>query len=317
LLLVGMCKAMAQDYFSDRNGNGTPILVKDTSGKLAKQLFSAGVDLTDKTNIKVNFYAQSKIAPTSFLGWGVSAKGTANNGATSLFSASNLSPGFGGGAYLAYTKLVESPTHYYAWAVILSANLNYTTYQFFTPSASYSKQLSSVNFSGNMVGISTFFKLHPGHDNLFLGASFSLGHQSNYNSLSTVTIKNDSTISGTGKTRTVEQVNKNGDNYATGSFLQYTDYNFRLNGTYIPGFLKYKFGLTVYPSIDLSTAYSPKYNAGLAFSFLKNNNPSTATASLFFEFDDIGNAQNSTKPFLNRSFKVGISTTLNVLTGSK
>lgn len=329
LLALG---ASAQDYFQDRHGNGNPIIFSADGHK--DLLFSAGIDVTDKSSVKANLYRQywlneSTYKPLDvprkkdFLGWGVSVKASLANGLGSLFSAGDLNPAFNGGAYLAYTRLTWKKTadgkgtYYSNWAVILSQNLNYATYQFFDPAQPFSNQLSERNFHGEVTALSYVLQLHPKEDNLVVGASFSFSHRSNYNNLSTVLINNDSLISGNGKVRTVEQNSTTGNVYAIGHFQEYNNYNFRINSTFIPAAFEYKVGFTLYPSVDLSPAYHPIYNAGLALSYLAEKSPSTPVASLMFELDDLNNSTGRPGPFLGRSFSICVSTTLNILTGKK
>lgn len=336
----------AQDYFSDRNANGSPVIL---SAKGSNQLmFSANVDVSDKSSLKANIYRQywiNKKAYTAlvnanndalprhkdFLGWGLSAKASTTDGLGSVFGSGTFDPGFSGGAYLAYTNYSwvksngSSGRSFSSLAVILSGSLSYTSHQFFDPAQAFGNQLTSNSFNGSSGSLSVVRELHssddkggkaPG-DNWYLGASFSVGRQSNYDDLNTVNIKNDSTITNNNSARVVEQINPKGDVYAVGQYKEYTNFDLRLNACFIPGALNSKIGFLLYPSVDLSSAYSAKYNMGLAISYLKEKNPSTATASLFFELDDIGNAASLDKPFLKRAFKVGVSTSLNVLTGGK
>jgi hypothetical protein len=330
--LLTSLSLFAQDYFSDRKGDGTPIILSNNKDRL---LFTAAVDVSDKSSLKANIFKQYWVNEKSYkpladprhksmLGWGASVKASTTNGTSSLFGSGDLSPAFSGGIYGAYTNLNwhkndDSLTVFSSWALILSGNLNYAHQQFFDPSQAYASQLSSSTFHGSAVALSYVLKLHPVKDksNLFIGASFTYSHKSNFDDLTSVQIKNDSLITGSGTTRTVTQTNKDGDIYAQGKFKEYNNSNFRLNATYIPGMLNYKVGFTLYPSVDLSSLYTAKYNLGLAFSLLKDKSPSMPVASLFFELADINNATASTKPFLKRAFKVGVSTTLNVLTGGK
>lgn len=332
ILVSVSTSAPAQDYFQDRHGNGNPIIYS-ADGR-HNLLFSAGVNVSDKSSVKVNFYRhywlnESTYEPLAvprqkdFLGWGVSVKANLINGLGSLFSAGNLNAAFNGGAYLAYTRLTWKATadgkgtYYSNWALILSQNLNYASYQFFNPAQSYNNQLSARSFHGKVTALSYVMQLHPKKDNLLIGASISFSHRSNYDNLSSVQINNDSLINGAGKVRTVQQSNDNGNIYAVGRFQEYNNTNFRLNTTFIPSALEYKVGFTVYPSVDLSPIYRARLNVGLALSYLKDKSPSTPIASLIFEFDDLNNSSNRRGSFLSRSFNICIATSLNILTGTK
>lgn len=331
-MMTGCGLAVAQDYFLDRHANGNPIIFSaEGSNNL---LFSAGIDLSDNSSVKANLYRQYWISKSTykpldiprhkdFIGWGASLKGNMTNGLGNLFSYGAFDPAFNGGVYLAFTRLnwtkttTGSGTYFSNWAVILSQNISYATYQFYDATQPYASQLSEKNFTGRVTTLSYVLQLHPKSDNLMVGASFAYSRKSNYTDLNTVTIKNDSVTSGSGKVRTITDINTYGDTYALGRYREYNNYNLRLNCSYIPEALNNKIGFTFYPSVDLSAIYAPKYNLGLSFSYLKDKSPSTPIASLFFEVDDMNNAAHLAGSFLSRSFNIGISSTLNMLTGNK
>lgn len=332
VLLVLTCASFAQDYFSDRNANGTPIVFVN-KGEGHQLLFSANVDVSDKSSLKTNIYQQywlnqknynplTQPRSKQFLGWGLSAKASTTDGLGKVFGSGDFNPGFTGGAYIAFSeydwKLLPDgkTTAFSNWAIIWSGNLSYANHQLFDPSLAFDDQLSSKTFHGTSGSLSFVKEIYPGKDNLYYGISFTMGRQSNYDDLNSVEIKNDSLISNNGANRTVTQINPKGNVYAEGKYQEYTNYNFRLNACYVPNALNHNVGFLFYPSVDLSSAYSAKYNMGFAFSYLKTGNPSAAVATLFFELDDINNAAGTDKPFMKRAFKVGVSTSLNILTGN-
>ncbi|HTD41961.1 MAG TPA: hypothetical protein VK671_15135, partial [Mucilaginibacter sp.] len=277
----------AQDYFSDRNANGSPIILNSHGSN--QLLFSANVDVSDKSSLKANIFKQYWLNKDSytamvnknndtvprnknFLGWGLSTKASTTNGLGSVFGSGKLNPGFAGSGYLAFSNYSwvkpkgGTGTTFSSLAIILTGTLSYTNHQFFDPSQAFGKQLTSNSFSGTSGSLSFVKELHPSKDNWYVGASFTVGRQSNYDQLTTVLIKNDSSINNNNSTRVVEQINQKGDVYAIGKYKEYTNYNIRLNACFVPGDLNSSIGFLLYPSIDLSSAYSAKYNIGFSFS---------------------------------------------------
>lgn len=333
LLLIEISSTIqAQDYFSDRHATGNPIIFS-SQGK-NELLFSAGFNLSDNSSIKANLFRQYWLDSLTyrpletprhktFLGWGLSAKASMVNGPASLFSEGKLDPAFNGGAYLAYSRLNWKKTRntkntaFSDWSIILSENLNYATYQFFDRLKPFDAQLSTRNFKGSTTALAYVLKLHPKTDNVFIGASVSYSRKSNYYNLNSVYIKDDSVISSGGNSRTVTQASTSGTLYAEGRYREYGNLNLRLNSTYIPAAFNYNIGFTLYPSVDFTTKYRARYNTGLALSYLPKGSPSTPFASIFFEFDDITNASGLHSPFIKRSFNIGLTTTLNLLSGKK
>ncbi|GGB23236.1 hypothetical protein GCM10011511_53930 [Puia dinghuensis] len=323
----------AQDYFADRNSTGTPILFgKDTH----TALFACSGSIGDNS-IKANFFKQYWLNAATYkperlprgknyLGWGLSGKAGTVNGLGTLFSYGDFSPTFTSGAYLAYSRKTWKPsgdgTVYGNWALILSSTYTTCYYNIYYPRATFRRQLVDTFFNGFGVSLSFVDCIYKGNDDIYAGASVSVRRQSNYPFLTKVTIHNDTayTTSGSngssGTTRTVTYINSNGDTYGVGPYVQYTDVSIRFNFTWVPAVLEHNLAFIVYPSIDLSQPYTPVYNAGASIALLKTGSPSTPLAALFFELDDVGNAYGSTYTFAKRSFRAGISTTLNILTGS-
>ncbi|OKS86721.1 hypothetical protein [Mucilaginibacter polytrichastri] len=62
----------------------------------------------------------------------------------------------------------------------------------------------------------------------------------------------------------------------------------------MPGSLNSLIGFLLYPSVDLSTAFHPKYNTGISFAYLKDDSSSTTVVALIMELDDMTNLAAST-----------------------
>jgi hypothetical protein len=115
----------------------------------------------------------------------------------------------------------------------------------------------------------------------------------------------------------VTSINENGSTYAIGKYKEYFNSNIRFSISYIPGFLDNQVAFVFYPSTDLSKDFKPKYNLGFSFNFLEKGSPSISKAALLFEFADLNNSAESTKPFFKRSFSIGFSAAFNLFSGGK
>ncbi|HLZ88526.1 MAG TPA: hypothetical protein VKQ52_14830 [Puia sp.] len=322
----------AQDYFNDRAATGTPILLgKDTHAAL----FSASGSIGDNS-VKANFFKQYWLNAATYkadrlprvknyLGWGISGKASTVNGLGALFSLGDFSPSFNTGAYLSFSqkswRASGDGTVYGNWALILSGNFTTCYYNIYTPRAAFSHQLVDTPFHALGVALSFVDCIYKGQDDLYVGASVSVKRQNNYSFLYKVTIRNDTAYTtpgsggSSGTTRTVTAINTNGDTYGVGPYFQYTDVGVRLNLSWVPASLQHDVAFILYPSMDLSRAYTPVYNLGTSIAWLKTGSPSTPLAAVFFELDDVGNAYGSIYTFGKRSFRAGISASLNILTG--
>jgi hypothetical protein len=330
-VLIGlMCclDATAQDYFADRNEAGIPVLLT-TEGKRTA-LFSANLNLADASTFKANFYQQymldekpGNIAGNppliqNSLGWGINGKAKTQNSVGNLFKSGEFKPGVGFGGYLAYSHYnyqdkCAANAVFSTWSLILSGNVDYSQHMFFYPTAAYKDQLAENTFRAPQATLSFVKFLGPKTDNFIIGFSAAVAKKSNYDELDTYEIKPDSVILGTNMSRHVSKINDNGNTYASGDYKEYTNYRLKANLTYIPSALDYKIGFSVYPWIDLSSSGGTKYNTGIAFHLLKEGSPSTSQAAVFVEFGDLSNSANSAKPFIKRSFKFGVSTSLNFI----
>jgi hypothetical protein len=331
VILTLLCsKVRSQDYFGDLTSGATPVILKSSE----KGLFSAVITSADNS-VKTNFFRQYEIDYAQYkknadklprhlqsLGWGINTKTKTEDGLGSLFGSGNFNPGFTGGAYMSLSRMYwcknkkdkkDSLGIFGQWALILSGTLSTAKFQFYDGAKPYASQLSDTTFNGRTLSLSFVNGWYGGKDNIFAGASVSVSRLNNYGKLDKVNVKNDSIFpSGTGGTRIVQTINDDGDVYATGKYVQYNNFNIRANFSYVPGSLGQFVGIIFYPSVDLSKIYKPKYNLGLCIAHLKKGSPATSDAAFFLELNDLNNAAESTKPFFKRSFKFGVSTTLNI-----
>jgi hypothetical protein len=328
LLLYNSSKA--QDYFTDLNSGNTPVIINNEQGKA---LFSAVINPTD-ASIKANFFRQYRLKDASFhvtdpkrhinfIGWGINTKTKTEDGLGTLISSGSFNPGFTGGAYLSYSrmhwrKLTDTSQQFGQWAVILSGTLSTSNFQLYHSQNPYATQLSDTSFKGRSISLSVVKLIFKGTNNLMIGLSATGSQMNNYGKLDKVNIKNDSIFNNdAGMTRIVQTVNDDGDVYANGDYRLYNNLNIRANVSFIPGALDYFMAFIFYPSLDFSKAFKPKYNLGFSFAHLKKGSPSVSDAALFLEFNDLNNASESTKPFFKRSFKFGVTTTLNIFTSNQ
>lgn len=323
----------AQDYFADRNATGTPILFgKDNHAAL----FSGSGSIGDNS-IKANFFKQywlnaATYKPESlprmknYLGWGISGKAGTINGLGTLFSYGDFSPTFSAGVYLAYSRKTWKPSGDGAlfgnWAFILSGNFTTGNYNIYYPAATFSRQLIDTAFHALGVSLSFVDCIYKGEDDWYVGASVSVRRLNNYAFLTKVLIRDDTAYANGGPgggsggaTRTVTFINLNGDTYGVGPYWQYTDVNLRFNLSWVPAALQHQLAFIIYPSLSLSKPYHPVYHLGTSIAWLKAGSPSTPQAAVFFEMNDLGNAYGIPYPFLKRSFRAGVTASLNILTG--
>lgn len=318
----------SQDYFSDRNNTGTPVIFSQ-GGEKKTSLFSTNLNLTDASSLKVNFYQQYDLNHTRYVqhiqdavrhqdvfGWGLSAQAMAENGIGHIFKSGEFKPGFATGTYISWTKYSWNPERssvFKTFALILSGTLDYTRHLLYYPDRPFADQLTQNTFRAPQIALSAVNMSRPGRSNVYFGGSFAVGRKSNYPDLDTYDIRDETVINNGTINRHVVQTD--GDTYATGNYISYTNYRLRFNISYVPGAFGYKLGFVLYPSADFSSPYSTRLNIGLAFHFLQDGNPGTSKAAVFFELKDITNEAQLDRPFLKRSFRLGISTALNLTPG--
>jgi hypothetical protein len=342
LPLLLQCQCLrAQDYFEDVQGNGFPILAFPNN----RTLLSTRINIGDNS-AKVNFFqfypvsAPPAAAPQqdtgrnlgvsqpvppprvgkyADVGWGLFAKGKIESGLGNLFTSGDLVPGVTGGAYLALRQVNVKATETIFGGLILSATYSGSNYRFFNPKAEFTKQFSDTTYRGFQVGLSKFSILPVGlaKDNLLIvGGSVSVFRQNNYNKMAKAEIKTTTTYANPGgdTTRIATQVDDEGYLFAIGEYKQYVATRLRVHAAYLPASLKGRIGVLTYPSVELSASSAPKYNLGFGLQYLVEGSPLVSTGGLFVEFNDIDNAGNSNKKFINRSVSIGFTAALNIPT---
>jgi|GEM_PF-1015656 len=346
LILLGSQAAKAQDFFSDRNNTGTPVHFIRQSDTTKILLFNAGVNVSDAAAVKLNIFNQkwsksagqtktalqrdgkdSVIVKSTYsaFGWGAFGNIKTKAGLGKVFKSGKFDPGFDGGLYLALTSFylkqdsvngqMRPPRSSTNSTLILSGNIGFAKNLLYDPKQDFGKQLKTENFTAPSIGLGYVYQPALKHDNLFVGGSATYKRVSNYDDLDTYEIKNDSSYTDNGITRHATKISPDGDTYAMGEYRTYWDLRLRGNISYIPRSFNYRFGFNLYPSVDVGGPYAARWNAGVGFSYLKDNNPSLSIVSLNIEVNDIGDAEGSGKGFFKHSFKVGISTNLNLITG--
>ena len=339
MLLFAGQTLQAQDFITDRSNTGKPVFLRqnanDTTDK--KLLFSLGANVSDATAIKVNLYKHTwgvpknytsgsgteKVGHTNILstGWGAYLHGKNKEGVAKLFKSGNFDPGVTGGIYRAWiwnsTQTQNGTFTTSNQTLIFYADISFGSFQFYDPAASFDKQISSKSFSGPSAGLSYLKRPSMENGNVFWGGSITWARTSNYDDLDTYELKNDSLTSSNGMTRKVTKINPNGDTYAVGTYDQFSEYRFRANFVYIPATLDYRFAFSIYPSVNVGGNQEARLNTGIGFHYLEDGNPTASIFSLNFELNDLGNAAESSKTFLKRSFKVGVSTNLNFFKKAK
>jgi len=326
-LIAIFLQLRAQDYFADLTSGTTPVLFNGIS----KALFSATINAGDNS-VKSNFFRQYWInsedykplnvpRDKKFWGWGLNTKVKTEDGLGALFKSGQFTPGFTAGSYFSFSRMYWKDSNdqvFGHWVIILSGTLSTSKFQLYHPATSFDTQLSDTNFNGRSLSLSFVNGLFKGRDNMFIGISITGSRMNNYSDLDKVEIKNDSVFTnGSGSTRIAEKINDDGNIYGLGIYKQYNNLNIRANLSYIPSAFSYFIAFIIYPSVDISSAFKPKYNVGVSFAHLKQGSPSTADASLFLELNDITNVTDKKDSFFKRAFKFGVSTTLNVFSSTK
>jgi hypothetical protein len=330
ILFFLTCQSLwSQDYFGDLQSGTTPVLFNSAE----EALFSATINAGSDNSVKANFFRQYWTNPKNynalavprhknFWGWGLNTKVKVEDGLGNLFGKGEFNPGFTGGGYLSLSRMrwynKDGEEVFGHSAIILSATLSTSKFQLYNPANSFDTQLSDTTFNGRSLSLSFVKSWFAGADNVFTGLSFTSSRKNNYSLLDKVDIKNDSIFNNsTGGTRIVQQIKDDGNIYAVGGYRKYKNLTIRGNLTYIPKKLNYFVAFIIYPSVDISDAFHPKYNIGFSLAHLVKDSPSTSDAALFLELNDLTNVADKDDPFFKRAFKFGISTTLNVFTSSR
>ena len=331
----------AQDYFDDAKGSGLTVLTGKTGDAILSTRFNIG-----DNSIKVNFFQQYRLnqikQPDTIdldtypkppvkpqrndIGWGAYVKGKSENGLATIFSTGSLVPGFEGNLYLSFRHLQTDSTEIRTetgsrkikvsrwWVVLLSGGYSITRLNLYDPAKTFQKQLYDTLFQGWNAGISGFYILpvHRAADNLILGGSVSLNRLNNYGGLKKVEIKDITQDTSGGVIRQVTP-SRSSYIYCTGNYAEYLTARIRASVAWIPKFLGYRVAFILYPSVNLSAKYSPRYNTGISFQFLKKGSPTVSIGGIYVEFNDMGNAFGSDEPFVTRCLTFGLTASVNIM----
>jgi len=207
------------------------------------------------------------------------------------------------------------------WA--LSASFTNNQYRFYRPDLSVdSLKFSKFEpFNGFKVGFSRFFITESKSENTII-AGYSINYilNNNYSTLKKIEGKNNYQINfGSDSTdaRTIQVIDDDGYVYAVqkGNSVFKKFGELMLRGQYgiIPKFTGRSICFITYPEIVYSKS-KVSANLGFGIQLLKKGNPLISTAGIFFKFSDILNSKDDEDPFFKRSFELGVTASLNVLT---
>jgi hypothetical protein len=252
----------------------------------------------------------------NYNGLGLSIKGKTEDGIGSLFSKGQITPKTQLGLYYIFKSVkIENNLHQYTWVFSPFVNVNFASYQLVPSDSAYAFDKTEANITGFNAGISLFRQGYIRANQIVLGGSYTFSRKNNYNDLDQVElkeyyIKND-TLGGQTQ---ISKVNDNGYVYGVGTIKEYNNSNLKIYASYLPEYFKYRVAFILYPSVDINDLYdNPLFNLGFGVHFMQKGNPGLSVAGVNFEFTDINNAKEKTDPFLKRSFKISISTALNVI----
>lgn len=264
-----------------------------------------------------------------YRGWGVGIKTKADDGLGSLVSSGQFADGFGSNIYIAGERVVSeeekrikyknSSESYRFWVLVISHTNN--QYRFYRPHLGLDKQLSGFESVHGFQTAYSYFSISENKNKSNIIAGFNVGLQlkNNYKKLPKVDIKEIATHSvGTDSTRTFQTVDKDGYTYAfENDQLKLKHYGeFALKGTFgvIPNALNNRICLLTYPEVVFNKE-EVKINIGFGIQFLKEGQPLISDAGIFIRLNDILNAGKSKDIFYKRSFEMGVTASLNILTG--
>jgi hypothetical protein len=264
-------------------------------------------------------------------GWGIALKSKAEQGIGSLFSSGQFADGFAVNLYLAgqrsisakeWGKVKNRPLKkgdsYRFWALV--GGITNSQYRFYRPDLSNKDQLSDFeSITGFQAGYS-YFTITPNanEDNILRGISINYALKNNYKKLPKVEIKDYNDNTSIGSLRNVQLLDDNGSTYA----LETPDSKLSTFGVLtirgqlgiIPKTLDNRISFLFYPEL----AYQKQkltVNLGLGVQFLKKGNPLISEAGVFAKLTDVFNAGGSNNPFIQRTLELGLTASLNILTG--
>lgn len=345
-VLIGLT-AQGQMWYDDASGGGFPILSGNPIDSLSNKLFNARFNTADGS-ATVSFFNRTlpkqpridtsearpsgteRPDPNSFsrdnrrFGWGTSLKGKVENGLGNFFSSGKTSPSFTIGSYLAYSGWNKAASGSKFSLALLSFRYTRGQQRFYYPE----EKADSIRFSDFLstdgFDVSTgYYEMVPnGSHNTLWGIALSSKNKDNYSTLTKVEAKNAQMTNGaTQPGRTVTTVDDDGYIYAQSTAKD--PYNkfwaWRLQAHYGKVFSNSRIAFITYPSVEFTTKHgsSGTINLGFGLHFLKENQPTLSQVGVLFEFSDLFNSNSSTKPLLQRGFKVGIVIGLNAIVNAK
>lgn len=347
--LLASLTAKAQIWYDDAAGGGFPVLLGGSKNGNSEKttLFNARVNTSDGSTILSIFKrkfpktqgidtttvrpsATDRPDPNSFsrnnprFGWGTSVKGKVENGLGSLFSSGKISPSFTVGGYLTYSGWMQAKKGSKFILPILSVRYTRSEQRFYYPE----EKADSIRFSNflpsNGFEISGgYYEIVPdGERNTIWGVTFSATNKDNYSTLTKVEVKDIKATNGAGQPgRTVTIIDDDGYTYAqsTATNPYRTFWAHQLRFHYGKILSNSRIAFITYPSVEFTTkpASSGTVNLGFGLHFLKEGQPSLSQVGVVFELNDLFNANSSTKPLLQRGFKVGIVAGLNAIVNAK
>lgn len=248
------------------------------------------------------------------LGLGSSMKGKIKEGLGTLFTKGGFTGESQLGIYGVWHRIkIMKDEHKHTIVISPFLNVNHSAYRLI-PDSSMSFATLDTTLGQLSYGVSFFRKSYINEKSqLILGFSLTKSRPNNWDDLDKAELKEVVVRNEPPFTNALTTVEDKGYIYGLGMIDDYTNLNLRPHITYIPFALEYRVGLIFYPSIDFAKKYAePLKNIGLGIHFLEKGNPTISNLGIFFELNDVTNAKEKTDPFLKRSFKVGLTTALNV-----
>ncbi len=266
-----------------------------------------------------------------FKGWGVSIKTKAEQGLGSLIASGQFADGFSTSLYFANERVIstkekeilgkkDTANDTYRFGALVFG-FNNSQYRFYRPDLIKKEQFSDFeSVSGGQIGYS-FFSINTNSlDNLVLrGLSVGLSVKNNYKKLTKFDIKEvHNQVVGKDSVKVFQKIDKDGYTYAledaNNSLTYFGELTVRGNFGIIPEKFNKRICFLGYPEV----AYAKEklsVNLGFGVQFLKENQPLMSIAGIFAKFSDVFNSGASKDPFLKRTFELGVTASLNVLTG--
>lgn len=263
-------------------------------------------------------------------GWGFSLKTKAEQGIGSLISSGQFADGFSANVYYAgertiskeeWSGIYNNQNHsdsFCFWAFTLGYTNN--QYRFYRPDRIINEQLSKFeSISGYQIGFSYFnISENQNKSNVIRGISLGYRMKNNYKKLSKVEIKDIRNQSvGKDSLKVYQTIDDDGYTYVLedkdNKLAYFGEVSLKGHFGIIPKNLGYNICFLTYPEIVYAKSKA-SMNIGFGVQFLKNGQPLISNAGIFAKFSDIFNSASSIDPFLKRTFELGVTASLNILT---